>query len=132
MSGPKKEMPRASAAIRLPSRQTTARLIAGALPRAAIARARSERTSPSAPSATLARVSALSVDSSSAGDFVEDLGIRLWASGLDVTAHVEITQLAKQRRIEILRRLVFAHHPGIEITVRHIEQLFVFVEVVIG
>ncbi len=48
--------------------QTTARLTAEGLGRAATARARSDTTSPSAPSATLAKVSARPGASSSAGD----------------------------------------------------------------
>jgi hypothetical protein len=69
MSGPKNANARARAAMRWPSRQMTAREIAGAPVRAATARARSASTSPSAPSATWASVSALPGRNNSAGDF---------------------------------------------------------------
>src|SRR5258708_6249299 len=52
MSGAKNDSARASAAIRGPSRQITKALVAGGLVRAATARARSEMTKPSAPSAS--------------------------------------------------------------------------------
>jgi len=61
------EIPRA---IRWPSRQITASDMAGASLPAAMARARSASTSPSAPSATWDKVSALPALSNSAGDFV--------------------------------------------------------------
>ena len=57
ISGPKNASARDSAAMRWPSRQITASEIAGAFGRAAMARARSASTSPSAPSATCASVS---------------------------------------------------------------------------
>ena len=60
---------RDSAAMRCPSRQITASEIAGASLPAAMARARSASTSPSAPSATCASVSGLPGLSNSAGDF---------------------------------------------------------------
>ena len=69
-SGPKKLRARDSAAIRCPSRQITASEIAGASLPAAMARARSPRTSPSAPSATCASVRAFPGFSNSAGDFL--------------------------------------------------------------
>ena len=71
MSGAKNDSARASAAMRGPSRQTTSALVAGACVRAATARARSEMTRPSAPSATLASVSGRSGASSSAGDWLK-------------------------------------------------------------
>ena len=52
MSGAKKASARESIAMRAPSRQTTATLIAGGAAPAAIERARSAMTNPSAPSAT--------------------------------------------------------------------------------
>ena len=75
MSGAKKASARASAAMRAPSRQITAKLIAGDAGRAATARARSESTSPSAPSATPARLSGRPGASRSAGDRA---GFRTW------------------------------------------------------
>ena len=68
-SGAKNCSARSSCCMRGPSRQTTARLTAGFFGRAAMARARSEMTRPSAPSATLASVSARPGVSSSAGDY---------------------------------------------------------------
>ena len=68
-SGAKNSSARANCCIRGPSRQTTARLTAGGFGFAATARARSATTSPSAPSATLAKVSARPGASSAAGDF---------------------------------------------------------------
>jgi hypothetical protein len=69
-SGAKNSKARANCCMRGPSRQTTARLIADGFGRAATARAKSETTSPSAPSATLAKVSARPGASNSAGDRV--------------------------------------------------------------
>ena len=57
MSGPKNETARDSVAMRWPSRQITAIETAGAALLAAIARARSASTKPSAPSATCANIS---------------------------------------------------------------------------
>ena len=74
-SGAKKVSERDSAAMREPSRQITARLIAGADGRAATARARSASTSPSAPSATPERCSGRPGASRSAGDRA---GFRTW------------------------------------------------------
>jgi hypothetical protein len=56
-SGAKNSSERASCCMRGPSRQTTARLIAGGFGLAATARAMSDTTSAFAPSATLASVS---------------------------------------------------------------------------
>src|SRR6185437_9619822 len=67
-SGPKKANERDKVAIRCPSRQITASEMAGAFLSAAIARARSASTSPSAPSATLAKVKGWPARSNVAGD----------------------------------------------------------------
>src|SRR5690348_13364061 len=121
-SGAKNESCRASAAIREPSRQITTALVAGALARAATALARSAITKPSAPSATLASVSGRSGASSSAGDLATgDLAIR---NGLEV----KLAHPAEHRRVLIGRNLADAGHPGQQVRLQRIEQMFELVE----
>ena len=71
-----------SAAIFEPSRQITTALVAGALVRAAMDRAKSPMTMPSAPSATLARISGRSgASNSTSGLAIKDRPVKELAIG---------------------------------------------------
>src|ERR1035437_8089616 len=95
MSGPKNASARDSAAMRWPSRQITASEIAGASGRAAMARARSASTSPSAPSATCASVSGWPACNNAAGDL----------------AIMEIAQAAEHRGVDLGGRQLRSGNP---------------------
>src|SRR5450631_3225113 len=112
MSGPKNANARDSAAMRWPSRQITASEIAGASWRAAMARARSANTSPSAPSATCASVSGWPACNKVAGDL----------------AIMEIAQAAEQRGIDLGGRRLRAVHPGEHLLVGNLEPGLVLIE----
>src|SRR5471032_660811 len=112
MSGPKNASARDSAAMRWPSRQITESEIAGASGRAAMARARSASTSPSAPSATCAKVSGWPACNNAAGD----LAIK------------EFAQAAEQRGVDLGGRRLRAVHPGEYLLVGNLEPGLVLIE----
>ena len=115
-SGAKNSSARASCCMRGPSRQTTARLTAGGFGRAATARARSETTRPSAPSVTLARVSARPGLSSSAGDLAGDF-IRGDPRGNDLMRSNELGPVFRPQQS-------IAAQSGVQIGIRHLDEVF--------
>src|ERR1700752_4076614 len=100
--------------MRGPSRQTTARLTAGGFGRAAMARARSDTIRPSAPSATLAKVSARPGASSAA---------EIWPAASCALIHGSEGLDALEQRARMFRRQGrVADQRGIEIGIGHLDQ----------
>src|SRR5664280_3751871 len=93
-------------------KNASARDIAGASGRAAMARARSASTSPSAPSATCASVSGWPACNNAAGDL----------------AIMEIAQAAEHRGVDLGGRRLRAVHPGENLLVGNLEPGLVFIE----
>src|SRR5215470_14412764 len=120
MSGAKKASARASWAMRGPSRQMTSRLVAGGSGRAASERARSAMTSPSAPSATLARVSGR-LDTSCSGCAIRSPSIDM-----------EVTQASEHHTVVVVRDLALAAHPSIDVVIGRIGQVLEFCQFGVG
>src|SRR5262245_58660478 len=113
MSGAKNATARESCAMRGPSRHTTSRLVAGASGLAATARARSAMTRPSAPSATLDSVSGRPATSCSAGE-----------RAIVSLAAMERAQPAEHHAVISVGNLTRAGHPGIDVRVGRVRQVF--------
>src|SRR5690349_9042006 len=124
-SGPKKPSARPSACMRWPSRQITVSEIAGAPAFAAIARARSASTRPSAPSATSDSVRTLPACRELAGDFIA----RSLRRAGDA---VEAAQAPEQGGINLSGRRLGAVHPGEHLLIGHIEPSLQFVHFDVG
>ena len=120
MSGPKNASARDSAAMRWPSRQITASEIAGASGRAAMARARSASTRPSAPSATCASVSGC------AG--LQQFGGRFQPSRSFGRRDGSRRSRRNSARVDLGRHGFRAVDPGENLLVGHVEPALVFVE----
>ena len=120
MSGAKKPSARDSIAMRGPSRQITAALMAGGDAPAAMARARSAMTRPSAPSAMPASVSGRPGLSRVAGDWAEILRWRRHRSLLG--ARVKGLELAQHGGVVVAGMSRLAADPGIEVGIRHFDQ----------